>query len=95
MCLLVLIDSRLKPQQIDLDFITWLGMNAVPFSVVFTKTDKLNQMNLSRNIHLFEDEMLKTWEELPPAFMTSSLNKTGKEEVLDYLEKIITQQFNF
>ena len=88
--LLVLIDSRLKPQQIDLDFITWLGVNGVPFSIVFTKTDKPKQRELSRNIKTFEEEMMKTWEEMPPVFMTSALKKTGKEELLGYLAEIVT-----
>lgn len=92
---MVLIDSRLKPQQIDLDFITWLGVNGVPFSIVFTKTDKPNQRDLSRNIRNFEAEMLKTWHEMPPVFMTSALNKSGREEILDYLESIIEKPLNF
>ncbi|HYW96226.1 MAG TPA: ribosome biogenesis GTP-binding protein YihA/YsxC [Bacteroidales bacterium] len=92
---MVLIDSRLKPQQTDLDFITWLGVNSVPFSIVFTKTDKPNQRDLSKNILNFKAEMLKTWEEMPPVFETSALKKTGREEILRYLESVIVKPLNF
>ncbi len=94
-CLMVLIDSRLEPQQTDLDFIQWLGVNGVPFCLVFTKTDKPKQRELRLNIQRFEAEILKTWEEMPPTFMTSALKKTGKEDVLDYLGKITELQSNF
>lgn len=92
---MVLIDSRLKPQQIDIDFITWLGVNNVPFSIVFTKTDKPNRHDLARNLKAFETEMMKSWEEMPPVFTTSALKKTGREEILDYLGTIINDLPNF
>ncbi len=88
---MVLIDSRLKPQRSDMDFINWLGVNAVPFALVFTKTDKPNQKELNLNIKNFRKELLKTWEELPPFFLTSALKKTGREEILGYLGQIVPQ----
>jgi GTP-binding protein len=85
---LVLVDSRLTPQKSDLDFITWLGMNGVPFSVVFTKTDKPSKKDLNGNIRIFKEELKKNWEELPLLFLTSSAKKTGREELLSFLEEI-------
>ncbi len=92
---MVLIDSRLSPQKSDLAFIKWLGMNGVPLCLVFTKTDKPNQKELSDNITLFKSEMLKSWEELPPYFLTSSLKRTGRDEVLEFLGKITKPGMNF
>lgn len=87
-CLFVLIDSRHEPQKIDLEFIEWLGENGVPFGIVFTKADKLNVTKLQANIAFYLKELQKQWEELPPYFITSSENKRGREEVLNYIEKI-------
>lgn len=87
-CTFVLIDSRHKPQQIDLDFMEYLGLNGIAFSIIFTKADKLNVSNLKKNIQAYKKELLQTWEELPTSFVTSSTNKTGKEEVLDFIEEI-------
>ncbi|MBI35338.1 MAG: YihA family ribosome biogenesis GTP-binding protein [Flavobacteriales bacterium] len=84
----VLIDSRLKPQKIDIDFMIFLGENGVPFSIIFTKTDKLKQKELSLNVKTYEKELYKYWEELPPYFITSSEKKLGKEKILDYIENI-------
>ena len=86
--LFVLIDSRLEPQKIDVDFINWLGENAVPFSIVFTKADKLGRGKLGLNVQRFLDNMKQQWEELPPYFVTSSLDKSGREELLDYIAGI-------
>lgn len=88
-CLFVLIDSRLKPQAIDMEFITWLGTNGVPFGIIFTKTDKPKQKELSENIKSFKEEMLKTWEAMPEVFTSSSVLKTGKEEVIGYISKFV------
>jgi GTP-binding protein len=87
--LFVLIDSRLEPQKIDLEFIEWLGENSVPFSIVFTKSDKQSKAKLSENIEKYKSVLLEAWENLPPIFITSSEKKTGKEEVLNYIEKIL------
>lgn len=86
----VLIDSRLKPQQIDIDFLCYLGEQGIPFSVVFTKCDKLKPQELVKNVAAFEDKMFQFWEELPPMFQTSAEKKTGKEELLNYIEAILT-----
>ncbi|MCQ2064717.1 MAG: ribosome biogenesis GTP-binding protein YihA/YsxC [Bacteroidaceae bacterium] len=86
--LFVLIDSRLEPQKIDLEFITWLGENEVPFGIVFTKADKLGRGRLTDNVKRFLDTLLEQWEELPPHFITSSLDRTGRDELLDYIDSI-------
>ena len=86
--LFVLIDSRLEPQKIDLEFIEWLGVNAVPFGIIFTKADKLGRGRLTENVKKFLDTLLEQWEELPTHFITSSLDKSGHDEVLDYISTI-------
>lgn len=87
-CLFVLIDSRHEPQKIDLEFMEWLGENGIPFALVFTKTDKLSRSKCIENINRYKEELLKTWEELPPVFETSSEKKLGRTEILDYIESI-------
>ena len=87
-CLFVLIDCRHEPQAIDLAFIEWLGENNVPFALVFTKADKLKTSRLNANVRQYLDKLLEQWEELPPYFVTSSENRTGREELLAYIEKI-------
>ena len=91
MLVFVLIDSRIPPQRIDIDFINWLGQNGVPLNIVFTKTDKINQRELSKNINLFKDEMLKTWEEMPVTFISSAKDTTGRDEILSYIEELNPQ----
>lgn len=86
--LFVLVDSRLEPQRIDLDFITWLGEHGIPFSVVFTKADKVKTGQLNANIQTFLKRLEEQWEELPPYFVTSSETRAGREEVLKYIEHI-------
>lgn len=86
--LFVLIDSRLKPQKIDLEFISWLGENAVPFSIVFTKTDKLSALACKRNISDYCTTLLQQWEELPPIFVTSSEKGIGRDQILDYIAQL-------
>lgn len=88
MNLFVLIDSRLAPQQIDLDFMEWLGEKGIPFSIVFTKTDKLTSSKLNKNLMTYKKEMLKFWEEMPISFSTSATGKMGKEAILNYIESI-------
>lgn len=90
--LFVLIDSRLEPQKIDLEFIEWLGENGIPFSLIFTKADKLGPMRLKENVENYKAKLLETWEELMPIFITSSEKGTGRDEVLDYIEQIIKQE---
>ncbi|MDG1476676.1 MAG: ribosome biogenesis GTP-binding protein YihA/YsxC [Vicingaceae bacterium] len=86
--LFVLIDCRLAAQQIDLDFMEWLGEKGVPFSIVFTKTDKLTSSKLNKNLLAYKKEMLKYWEEMPISFTTSSAGKSGKEAILNYIGSI-------
>ena len=86
--LFVLVDCRHAPQKIDLEFMYWLGMNGVPFSIVFTKADKLSIHKLNESISLYKEKLLETWEELPPVFITSSAKGTGKEELSGYIGKI-------
>ncbi|MDP4208981.1 MAG: ribosome biogenesis GTP-binding protein YihA/YsxC [Bacteroidota bacterium] len=81
-CLYVLIDSRIPPQAIDLKFVNWLGENQVPFVVVFTKTDKLAQAEWHRNVDLFKDKLAEVWDELPPMIFSSSVKKTGRDDIL-------------
>ncbi|MBR5053659.1 MAG: YihA family ribosome biogenesis GTP-binding protein [Bacteroidaceae bacterium] len=89
MNLFLLIDARHEPQRIDLEFIEWLGENGIPFSIVFTKADKLSKGKLAGNVKHYLSELSKQWEELPPHFITSSETKQGKEELLEYIENII------
>lgn len=86
--LFLLIDSRLEPQKIDLEFMNFLGEHGVPFSIVFTKADKLGKNKLACNVQLYLNRLLQDWEELPPHFVTSSETRLGKEEVLAYIEEI-------
>lgn len=86
--LFVLIDSRHAPQKIDVEFLEWLGENGVPFSIVFTKVDKLSKEASKRNINNYCDYLLESWEELPPIFITSSETKTGRDNILNYIEQL-------
>ena len=87
--LFLLIDSRHEPQRIDLEFITWLGGNGIPFSIVFTKADKLAKGKLTANIKGYLNELSEQWEELPPYFITSSETRQGRDELLDYIDSIM------
>lgn len=86
--LFVLVDSRHSPQKIDLEFMEWLGENGVPFSIVFTKMDKLGKIIGKRHVAEYKKHLLETWEELPPIFETSSEDGRGREELLSYIEQI-------
>ncbi|MDE6339800.1 MAG: ribosome biogenesis GTP-binding protein YihA/YsxC, partial [Muribaculaceae bacterium] len=86
--LFVLIDIRHAPQKIDLEFLEWLGENGVPFAIVFTKADKIGPVAAERNVEDYKKELLKTWEDLPPVFVTSSEKGKGREELLDYIYSI-------
>lgn len=90
-CLFVLIDSRLPLQQIDLEFMTWLGEKNIPFSIVYTKADKNSKNELNRNISAIEKELGKVWEELPNTFITSAEKRSGKEELLDFIQAHFSQ----
>ena len=84
----LLIDVRLEAQKIDLEFIEWLGQSSVPFSIVFTKADKLTSTKVRQNVEAYKQVLLETWEELPPIFVTSSEKKQGRDELLDYIDGI-------
>ena len=86
----VLIDIRHEQQKIDREFIDWLGMSGIPFSIVFTKADKLSPSKAKSNALLWMNTLKDAWEELPPFFITSSENKTGRDEILDYIDQINT-----
>nr|WP_311144493.1 ribosome biogenesis GTP-binding protein YihA/YsxC [uncultured Porphyromonas sp.] len=87
-CLFVLLDSRLEPQRIDLEFIEWLGEEGIPFALVFTKADKLSKGKLTANIAAYKERLLQQWEELPPLFITSSEARLGRDELLSYIDGI-------
>ena len=84
----VLIDCRHEPQKVDLEFMQWMGENQVPFSIVFTKQDKVKPNALKRNIEVYTQKMLETWEEMPNYYITSSSNNTGRDEVLNYIGEV-------
>ena len=84
----VLIDCRHKPQKIDLEFMQWMGENQVPFSIIFTKQDKMKPSILTKNIEDYKLKMLESWEEMPNYFITSSSNGSGRDKVLNYISEI-------
>jgi GTP-binding protein len=88
-CAFVLIDSNIQPTKIDLRFINGFGEIGVPFAICFTKTDRIGKATLEKNIEAFMSELSKTWETLPPYFITSAERKTGKTEILDFIEKYL------
>ncbi|HQK71374.1 MAG TPA: ribosome biogenesis GTP-binding protein YihA/YsxC [Bacteroidales bacterium] len=87
--LFVLIDVRIEPQETDLRFMEMLGVNKVPFAMVFTKSDKISRERVKRNIEHYNRVMLEKWEELPPEFVSSAVTKAGKEEILNFIEESI------
>jgi GTP-binding protein len=87
-CVFVLVDSRIEPQRLDLEFISFLGTNGVPLAIIFTKTDKEKQREVMANIKAFKKALSAEWEELPTMFLTSSLTGYGRDAVLDYIETI-------
>jgi GTP-binding protein len=88
-CVFVLIDIRLEPQKIDLEFIEWLGLSAIPFAIVFTKADKLTPNKARQAVEAYKHKLLETWEELPPVFVTSAEKKEGRDALLDFIEKYL------
>ena len=84
----LLIDIRHEPQPVDLDFFKWLGEHQIPFSIVFTKADKIKPGTIEKRINNYFDELKKDWEELPPYFVTSASKGNGKEELLGYIQEI-------
>ncbi len=90
-CLFVLVDSRHEPHAIDLEFMQWLGECGIPFAVIMTKTDKLKPEALKRNIEQYHNRMFLEWEELPNFFYSSSTNKDGKDDILEFIESIVVE----
>jgi GTP-binding protein len=88
-CLFVLLDCRIKPQPIDLRFMEMVGLSQIPFARVFTKSDKLKKAELENSILTYDKVMLEAWEELPPSFISSAVNRNGREEILDFIEQSI------
>ncbi len=84
----VLLDARLEPQKIDIEFLTWCAEEQLPFSMVFTKIDKLSSSALQKNLAVYKKEILKQWEEMPPVFTTSAQSKFGREKLLNYIQQI-------
>lgn len=93
-CLFVLLDTRLKPQRSDIEFMEFLGLNQVPFARVFTKSDKLKTPDLEESIRQYDKEMLIKWESLPETFISSTKNKAGRVEILGYIEESINKLSN-
>ncbi len=87
-CLFVLIDSRHEPQNVDLEFMEWLGISQIPFSIVFTKTDKLKPDELENNLKVYEEKLFEHWEELPGYFISSAETGDGIAEILDFIESV-------
>ena len=90
-CLFILIDSRLEPQPIDLDFIQWAGSREIPIAFIFTKIDKLKRNELQKNMKQYEKMLLTRWEELPTTILTSATNKAGRDEILHLIEETMGQ----
>ena len=93
-CLFVLLDCRHKPQKSDLKFMEFLGLRQIPFARVFTKTDKINKLALEKSLHDYDAEMLKEWESLPATFVTSTSKRSGRDEILDYIEESLNKLSN-
>lgn len=87
MCTMMLIDSRLKPQKVDLEFMAYMGETGLPFVIVYTKVDKLNKAEKAKFLSDYQEEMLKQWSKMPPVFVTSSETKEGREELLNFFEQ--------
>lgn len=87
-CLFLLLDCRHEPQQIDIEFMNWLGEEGVPFVIVFTKIDKLSKGALKKNMEAYTDTLKETWEEIPPIFYSSAEHRLGADEILGYIEQI-------
>jgi GTP-binding protein len=86
-CTFILLDSRLKSQAIDIDFITWMGEHHLPLAILLTKSDKLKQQELAKSKKIIEAKLLEQWEELPPLFVTSAEKKSGRDKILDFISE--------
>jgi GTP-binding protein len=88
-CVFILVDSRIEPQLSDLDFINWIGGNEIPLIIVMTKIDKLSRNELAKSVSRYKKKLQEIWEELPPIIQSSTINKTGRDEILNEIEKAI------
>lgn len=93
-CTFVLLDTRIEPQAIDLNFIEWMGISHLPFALIFTKADKLKPEEVETNVNNYKKRLLESWEELPQIFITSSVDSRGREDVLNYIEEINQKEEN-
>jgi GTP-binding protein len=93
-CLFVLLDCRLKPQDSDLRFMEKVGLSQIPFARVFTKTDKLKKNELKNSVRKYDDVMLERWEDLPATFISSASDRAGREEILNFIEQSINNYKN-
>lgn len=87
-CVFTLVDVRLEPQKIDLEFINWLGQSGIPFCIVFTKADKLTTQKVQASVETYKKKLSETWEEMPPMIVTSSESRKGRDELLDYIDGV-------
>ena len=90
-CVFTLVDVRLEPQKIDLEFINWLGQSGIPFCILFTKADKLSQQKVQLSVEAYKRKLSETWEEMPPMLVTSSEDRRGRDELLDYIDSVNKQ----
>jgi GTP-binding protein len=90
-CVFVLIDSRLEPQKVDIEFCNWLGEEGIPFLLIFTKADKQSAVKTDQNVAKFKKELLKSFEEVPQIFITSAENKLGRDAVLRLIDELNSQ----
>ena len=90
----VLLDCRIKPMNIDMEFINWLGKNKIPMGIIYTKIDKLKPNELKKNIELYEEILSTFWEDLPLSFLSSSVKRNGKEDIVNYIEEVVLQMKN-
>ncbi|HHH50121.1 MAG TPA: YihA family ribosome biogenesis GTP-binding protein [Saprospiraceae bacterium] len=91
-CAFILLDANVPPQKIDINFINWMGEQRVPFVIVYTKTDRLqNKIQLNKNIEAIQNELLKYWNELPQQFISSATKRKGKDEILDFIDEVVTK----
>lgn len=90
-CLFVLIDSRHEAQQVDLEFMEWLGISEIPFSIIFTKTDKLKPSELQEKLHGYQEKMFETWETMPGYFISSAESGLGRDEILHFIDDLNRQ----
>lgn len=88
-CLFVLIDSRHEPQKIDLEFMGWLGEKEVPFAIIFTKADKMGKNKLAENLTNYKNELLNSWDELPPIMVSSAEQRMGKDDILSFIDSFM------